>query len=113
MGCGVRIPVSPREGSPAVSFPLGGRFRAESSSKDTQTNCTGRSEELSVRQKKDWQMRFRQGNGQRGNPGEENKQTALGALVEQEDAGGAKGCVIKGLKAQAKIVKKAWGCLRV
>lgn len=106
-------PSESHRGLPAVSFPLGGRFRAESSSKVTQTNCTGKSEELSVRQKKDWQMWFSHGNRQRGNPGGENKQTALGALVEQEDAEEAKGCVIKGLKAQAKIVKKAWGCLRV
>lgn len=48
-----------------------------------------------------------------GKPGGKNKQTALGALVVQEDAEEAKGCVIKGLKAQAKIIKKAWGCLRV
>lgn len=51
------------EDSPAVSFPLEGRFRAESSRKDTQEN-TGKSEELPVRQKKAWEAWFRQEDGQ-------------------------------------------------
>lgn len=73
------------EDSPAVSFPLG-RFRAESSRKDTQANCTGRSEELPVRQKAAWETWFRQGDRQRGKRWRKNTQTVLGAVGEQEDA---------------------------
>lgn len=56
------------------------------------------------------------GGGQQENPGGENKQTVLGALEEQEDAEGVNICIIKDLKAhkaQVKILRKAWGCLRV
>lgn len=70
------------EDSPAVSFPLGGRLRAKSSRKDTQTNSTG--EALQTEEGLGGEVQTR--GLQQKNPGKETKQTALGTLEGQQEA---------------------------